>query len=257
MHVIDTHSHIYTKEFKEDLIEVEKRAKEVGVCNILLPNIDIDSIIPLKTLYQSNKNFYKPMMGLHPTSVNQNWEQNLNIIEKEFLEGDYIAIGEIGIDLYWDKTFLNEQIVVFKKQLEWAVQYNKPIAIHSREAHQYIIKSLTEIGSQKLRGVFHSFSGTEKELEDILRLDNFYIGINGVVTFKNSTLPTILKGCPMDKILLETDAPYLSPVPFRGKRNEPAHLRYIISKIADIYGTDTETVVEKTFKNAIELFSIN
>ena len=197
------------------------------------------------------------MMGLHPTSVNQNWEQNLNIIEKEFLEGDYIAIGEIGIDLYWDKTFLNEQIVVFKKQLEWAVQYNKPIAIHSREAHQYIIKSLTEIGSQKLRGVFHSFSGTEKELEDILRLDNFYIGINGVVTFKNSKLPNILKGCPMDKILLETDAPYLSPVPFRGKRNEPAHLRYIISKIADIYGTDTETVVEKTFKNAIELFSIN
>lgn len=257
MFIIDTHSHIYAEEFKNDFKEIENKAKEIGVSKILLPNIDAASIQPLRALHESDKNFYKAMMGLHPTSVDKNWKEQLEIIEKEFIEGDYIAIGEIGIDLYWDKTYLNEQVEVFEKQLWWAKKTEKPVAIHSRNAHSYIIDCIKNVGLENLKGVFHSFGGNEEELDEILELENFFIGINGVVTFKNSSLPQVLKYCPIEKVLLETDAPYLSPVPNRGKRNEPAYLIHIVRKLSEIYGISEEEVSKRTSENAIKLFSIN
>ena len=254
--IIDTHSHIYQNDFKQDIDEVVARAKQCGVSRILLPNIDSESIDDLHLLVDKYPDYCIPMMGLHPTSVKEDWENELNIIKKRLNIHSYVAIGEIGIDLYWDKTFRNEQICAFEEQLKWSIEYNLPVAIHSRDANRECIDSINRIGADKLRGVFHSFGGSFEDLAEILSLNTFLIGINGVVTFKNSGLSTTLKSTDLNHIIIETDAPYLSPVPYRGKRNEPSYTVEIVSKLAEIYDTTVEQVESITTQNAIKLFGL-
>lgn len=256
MRVVDTHTHIYAEEFDEDLEEVILRAKKVGVEKILLPNIDVESLDRLNKLSDRYPNYCVPMMGLHPTSVRADWEDQLAQLKSQFAKSSYIAVGEIGIDLYWDKTFAQEQILAFQEQLRWSIEYGLPVSIHSRDAIYECIECIKNIGKEKLRGVFHSFGGTKQDLEGILSLDNFLIGINGVVTFKNSTLSTVLGGIDLSKIIIETDAPYLTPVPYRGKRNEPSYTIYIAQKLADIFAVGVEQVGEITTENAIKLFGL-
>lgn len=259
MQIIDTHSHIYQPDFDEDIEDVIERAVSVGVRRILLPNIDVESIDRLHNLSARYPDMCIPMMGLHPTSVDENWKSNLEAIKKHLdsRQIEYIAIGEIGVDLYWDKTFKEEQCFAFKKQLEWSVEHNLPVAIHSRESNQETVDCIVDVGASRLRGVFHSFSGTEEELIKILDLKTFMIGINGVVTFKNSTLPIVLKQTDLSKIIVETDAPYLAPVPYRGKRNEPSYTKEIIHKLSEIYSVLPEEVAEITTKNAKNLFALD
>lgn len=256
MRIIDTHSHIYQEDFDNDIDEVISRAKAIGVEKILLPNVDLPSIEQLHSLSKKYSGYCLPMMGLHPTSVGINWAEDLAIIKSWFAKQKYIAIGEIGIDLYWDKTYKQEQILAFEEQLRWSMEYNLPVVIHSRDAINECVDCVRNVGADKLRGVFHSFGGSEDELQKILGLGNFTIGINGVVTFKNSTLHEVLQQTNLTKIIVETDAPYLSPVPYRGKRNEPSYTAYVVKRLAEIYNTSVEEVSETTSRNAEELFGI-
>lgn len=257
MRLIDTHSHVYAEEFSEDILQVEARAKEAGVSHILLPNIDATSIESLRNLFSRNTKLYKPMMGLHPTSVKEDWKMELERIERELNSYPYIAVGEIGIDLYWDQTYKQEQIEAFETQLVWSAEKNIPVSIHSRSAHREVMDSIRKVGERRLRGVFHSFGGNPSELEEVLSFSNFYIGINGAVTFKNAQLPDTLQKCPLERVVLETDAPYLAPTPNRGKRNEPAYLQSIAHKLSEIYRLDVEKIGDATSRNAEILFGIN
>ncbi|NDV95940.1 TatD family deoxyribonuclease [Dysgonomonas sp. 521] len=254
MKIIDTHSHIYSEEFDNDIDEVIDRAKKVGVGNILMPNIDVSSIARLHHISDKYSGYCAPMMGLHPTSVNENWRSELDTIKQELTKRKYIAIGEIGLDLYWDRTYEEEQKEVFEEQLRWSIDYDLPVAIHSRDAISQCISCIRNVGAEKLRGVFHSFGGTEEELDGILSLGGFMLGINGVVTFKNSTLSTVLRNTDLSHIIVETDAPYLAPVPYRGKRNEPSYTLNVVEKLAEIYGLTIEEIGEITSQNAEELF---
>jgi TatD DNase family protein len=252
--IIDTHSHIYEPEFEEDVREVIRRAKDIGVSCILLPNIDVESIDRLHKLSDEYAGYCLPMMGMHPTSITDSWQTDMKIIKTQFDNREYIAVGEIGIDLYWDKTFEKEQKRAFEEQLLWSIEYDLPVAIHSRNAIAECIECIRNVGEEKLRGVFHSFGGSEEELLAILALKNFYLGINGVVTFKNSTLPEVLKKTDLSHILIETDAPYLAPVPYRGKRNEPSYTLKVAEKLAEIYHIPLEDVGRTTSENARKLF---
>jgi TatD DNase family protein len=196
------------------------------------------------------------MMGLHPTSVGAGFREVLAQLKALFRDRKYVAVGEIGIDLYWDRTFLKEQIAAFEEQLQWSIEWNLPVSIHTREAFPQVFESLDSVGAAKLRGVFHSFGGSREELEKAVSYENFFLGINGVVTYKNVTFRDYLPIAPIERIVLETDAPYLPPVPYRGKRNEPAYLRYIVEKLAEIYGLPVETIADKTTENARRLFGI-
>ncbi|MFV0331451.1 MAG: TatD family hydrolase [Dysgonomonas sp.] len=256
MRIIDTHSHIYSEEFDNDIEDVINRAKKNGVEKILMPNIDISSIERIHHLSHKYEGYCIPMMGLHPTSVGDNWESELVTIKQQLPLKSHIAIGEIGMDLYWDKTFEKEQKFVFEEQLHWSIEYNLPVAIHSRDAIPQCIDCIKNIGEEKLRGVFHSFGGTEQELNEILSLNNFMIGINGVVTFKNSTLSTVLKNTDLSYIIIETDSPYLAPVPYRGKRNESSYTLNVVEKLAEIYNISADKVGEITTENAEKLFAL-
>lgn len=256
MKIIDTHSHIYSEEFDGDLTEVINRAQLAGVEKILLPNIDIESLARLHSVADQYNSYCIPMMGLHPTSVKEDYMLQLKVIREQLDERKYIAIGEIGIDLYWDKTFEEEQRYAFEEQLRWSIEFDLPVAIHSRDAIAECIECIKNVGAEKLRGVFHSFGGTETELQGILQLKNFLLGINGVVTFKNSTLPTVLKLTDLSQIIIETDSPYLAPVPYRGKRNESSYTVNVVEKLAEIFETNTEEVGEITTENAKTLFQI-
>ena len=256
MRIIDTHSHIYQEDFDNDIDDVIERAKRIGVEKILLPNVDVASIEQLYTLVGKYPDYCIPMMGLHPTSVGANWEAELTTIKQEFGKQHFIAIGEIGLDLYWDKTYKREQEMVFEEQLRWSIEYDLPVVIHSRDAITECIACVKNVGADKLRGVFHSFGGSVEELEEILALGNFMIGINGVVTFKNSTLSTVLKNTDLSKIIVETDAPYLAPVPYRGKRNESSYTIKVVEKLAEIFEMSAEEVGNATTQNAQKLFGI-
>lgn len=256
MSLIDTHSHIYVEDFEPDFDEVILRAKNAGVKKILLPNIDSSSIPSLKRTVDKDRDLFLPMMGLHPTSIKDDWESQLEIVEKELKSGNYIAVGEIGIDLYWDETYKENQKYVFEEQLKWSLEMNLPVSIHSRNAYKEVVECLEKIGKENLKGVFHSFGGSIEELKGLLTFPGFFIGINGVVTYKNSNLRDTLKYCDINRIVLETDAPYLSPVPFRGKRNEPAYLKQIIAILAEIYALNDFEVSAITTKNALSLFDI-
>lgn len=256
MKIIDTHSHIYSEEFDEDIESVIKRAQEAGVQQILLPNVDEKTIFPLHTLAKRYPGYCLPMMGLHPTSVTANWQSQLNKIKTLFGENTYIAVGEIGLDFYWDTTFRAEQIEAFEEQLRWSIEYNLPVSIHSRNATEEVFNSIKNVGSNRLRGIFHSFGGDANDQRTISQLGDFMIGINGVITFKNASLSTIIREIDLSRIVIETDAPYLTPVPYRGKRNEPAYTTYIAEKLAEVFGATPQEVGEITTRNAKQMFNI-
>ena len=256
--LIDTHAHLYVDDYDDDLDDVVFAAKQNNVEKVLLPNIDVSTIPSLKRIYKKYPDFFLPMMGLHPTSVKADYKEQLHTIHNELIiSKEYIAVGEIGIDLYWDTTYLKEQTEAFETQLQWSLEKDLPVSIHSRSSYKEVVQSLHRINNKNLRGSFHSFSGDSKDLKELLAFDNFYIGINGVVTFKNSTLSTVLKNCPPERIVLETDSPYLTPMPYRGKRNEPKFLKQINHTLSAIYGIKEEHMVQITKSNAIRLFGLN
>ena len=257
MRLIDTHSHLFLEEFSEDLPQVIERARSAGVTHIFMPNIDSTTIDSMLSVCNTYNDYCFPMIGLHPTSVNADYEKELEIVARELRSfNKYIAIGEIGMDLYWDKTFLKEQQIVLDKQINWALEYDLPVVIHCRDAFGYIYNVLEPYKNTSLKGVFHSFTGTDDEAARILEFSGFLIGINGVVTFKKSRLPEVLTKIPLEKIVLETDSPYLTPVPNRGKRNESAYVKDTLMKVSDIYRMSPEAVGRVTSENALKVFGM-
>lgn len=255
MEFIDTHSHLFLEEFAKDLPEVIQRAKTAGVSKIFMPNIDsgtLDTILQVSGIYEG---YCFPMIGLHPTSVKEDYEQELSKMEHLLeMPNHFTAVGEIGMDLYWDKTFVKEQTIAFDRQIQWALKNDLPIVIHSRNSFEEVYHVMNPYRKSSLSGIFHSFAGTFDEAEKLLEFENFKLGINGVVTFKKSTLPQVLKNLPLDRIVLETDSPYLTPVPNRGKRNESANIKDTLIKIAEIYQFPVTEVAEVTTRNALDIF---
>ncbi|MDR0427671.1 MAG: TatD family hydrolase [Dysgonamonadaceae bacterium] len=256
MYLVDTHTHIFLEDFDSDRDDVIQKAFDNGVEKLCLPNIDTASIPRLLSVTDNYPEKCFPMMGLHPTSVGETFRNDLLIVKEELKKRKYVAVGEIGIDLYWDTTFKQQQIEAFEEQLLWSMESNLPVVIHTRNAFPEVFDSLRKVGPDKLRGVFHSFGGSKEDLAEALSFRNFMLGINGVVTYKNAHFREYLNDAPLSRIILETDAPYLTPVPYRGKRNEPAHLIHIARKLAEIYDVSFETVAEKTTENAESLFGI-
>ncbi|MEM1327832.1 MAG: TatD family hydrolase [Bacteroidota bacterium] len=251
--MIDTHTHLYIDRFEEDRDEVIQRAIAAGVEKFYLPNIDsqhIDSLLALETAYP-NRCF--AMMGLHPCSVKENWKEELATVASWLKKRSFVGIGEIGIDLYWDKTFFVQQQAAFRQQIEWAKQYDIPIIIHSRNSTQEVIDILREMKDDKLRGIFHCFGGSVDEANAITAL-GFYLGIGGVLTFKKSGLAETMAQVDLKHIVLETDAPYLTPAPFRSKRNESAHIKLIAEKLASVKEIKVDEVAEVTTRNAQTIF---
>ncbi len=257
MRLIDTHSHLFLEEFSEDLPQVIERARSAGITHIFMPNIDSTTIDSMLSVCNTYNDYCFPMIGLHPTSVNADYEKELEIVDRELRSfNKYIEIGEVGMDLYWDKTFLKEQQIVLDKQINWALEYDLPVVIHCRDAFGYIYNVLEPYKNTSLKGVFHSFTGTDDEAARILEFSGFLIGINGVVTFKKSRLPEVLTKIPLEKIVLETDSPYLTPVPNRGKRNESAYVKDTLMKVSDIYRMSPEAVGRVTSENALKVFGM-
>ncbi|MDR1675817.1 MAG: TatD family hydrolase [Tannerella sp.] len=254
--IIDTHTHIYLEEFDADRDEVIRRAKASGIEALLLPNVDVATLAPLFHLCDAEPGFAFPMMGLHPTSVDASYVSSLNRIEKALPLRRYCGIGEIGIDLFWDQHHLREQKIVFEEQLRWSRALQLPVSIHTRNAFAEIFDSMYKVGVNGLRGVFHCFSGTLADMEEIRLLPGFKLGVNGTVTFKKSPLPEALRQARLEMILLETDAPYLAPSPHRGKRNEPSFLWETAGKIASIFETSLDDVLETIKKSTLETFDI-
>ena len=253
--MIDTHAHIYLPEFANDQAGMIQRAKDAGVKKILMPGIDHVVIDDMMKLAETEKGFCYAMMGLHPCSVKEQFEKELSIVAQHFANENhqFVAVGECGLDYYWDKTFVPQQKEAFAFQIQLSKKLNLPIVIHSRESIDDCIAMIAEYKDENLRGVFHCFSGTAEQLEQIIELD-FYAGIGGVVTYKNGGLDKILQKQHLSHLLLETDAPYLTPVPFRGKRNEPAYLTYVTNRLSEIIGVTVDEVENITTANALKLF---
>ena len=256
MKLIDTHNHLYLEDFDPEQEVLVNAARESGIDTLLLPTVDVETIGRMHDPCDRFPDFAYPMMGLHPTSVDGNYAGNLKTTESYLGKRTYCGIGEIGIDLYWDKTYLKEQKIVFEEQLRWSIDLDLPVAIHTREAYSEVLDSIHKVGADKLKGVFHSFTGTKDELEEIGKLKNFKLGINGVITFKNSKLSETIQCTDMNHIVLETDAPYLAPVPYRGRRNEPVYIWKTAEKVADTFGLTLDETVQITRKNALDLFKI-
>ena len=256
--MIDTHSHIFSEEFKEDLSEVIARAKEIGVEKIFMPNIDDTSVEDMLNVCQAYPDYCFPMIGFHPTSVEgPDAIYKVREMKKRLVEGHpYIAVGEVGLDLYWNKTWLKEQQLILDEQIQWALEWNLPLVIHCREAFPELFQVLEPYKHTELTGVFHSFTGTVDEARELMDYSRFMIGINGVVTFKKSTLPEVLQEVPLTKLVLETDSPYLAPVPFRGKRNETSYVKRVAVKLAELYGIEIGEVERQTTENALIVFKI-
>ncbi|EKO3819802.1 TatD family hydrolase [Vibrio harveyi] len=253
--MIDTHAHIYASEFDNDRDEVVKRALEQGIDKILLPNIDLESIEPMLKTEAAYPEICRSMMGLHPCYVDGNVEQTLAIIRDWFEKHNFIAVGEIGIDLYWDKTFRAEQEMAFVTQLNWAKEMDLPVVIHTRDSIEETLTLLRQEQDGRLRGVFHCFGGSVEEAQAINEL-GFHLGLGGVSTFKNGGMDKVIPHLDMNWIILETDCPYLAPVPHRGKRNEPAYTSLVAARVAELRGESLEAIDALTTKNAEELFSL-
>ena len=256
--LVDTHTHLYLPEFDGDRDMVMLHAFEAGVSKILLPNIDATSVNPLFNLVKQYPQQCFAMMGLHPCSVKENWEDELDNCRSYLFDSDrnmFFGIGEIGLDYYWDKTFVKEQQECFRLQLKWAKELNLPVSIHSREATDDCIAIVAEQKTERLNGVFHCFSGSLEQAQKIIDL-GFYLGIGGVVTFKNGGLDKLLPNIPLEHLVLETDAPYLAPVPHRGKRNESSYLKLVVQKIAEIKLVTEEEVERVTTENALRVFAV-
>ena len=253
--MIDTHSHLFVEEFAEDLPEVMQRAKDAGVTHIFMPNIDHTSVEDMLRVCAAYPGYCFPMLGFHPTSVDADSLKLLPLMKRMLKENHpFVAIGEVGMDLYWNKTYLREQQQVLDEQIQWALEWKLPLILHCREAFPEMFEVLRPYKDTELGGIFHSFTGTQEEMEEILTYGNFMVGVNGVVTFKKSTLPQVLADVPLGRIVLETDSPYLAPVPYRGKRNETSYIYKVKEKLAEIYGVTAEEVDAQTTCNALKVF---
>ncbi len=254
--MIDTHSHIYEPVFRADREDVIMRAKQAGVELILLPNINAESIEQMLDLCYRYPDYCFPMMGLHPTDIEEDYKQVLIDMEALLKAPDhpYIAIGEVGLDYYWDKSKAKEQEETFRIQIEWAIKYHLPLMIHSRSAHRQLVTAISEYKGEEISGVFHCFGGTTDEALELLQFPGFALGIGGVVTYKNSPLPETLASVPLERIVLETDSPYLAPVPYRGKRNESSYVAEVLQKVAQIYNVSEKQAESVTNNNARRIF---
>lgn len=254
---IDTHTHLFVEQFNEDRNLTVQRAIDAGVKICLLPNIDETTIHSMNALSATFPKNCFPMMGLHPGSVGVNVEEQLKRIKEELFNGRYVAVGEIGMDLYWDTTFAKEQEMAFRAQVKWAKELRLPIAIHAREAFDEIFAVLDDLNDERLTGVFHCFTGTKEQANKALGYGGFKLGIGGVVTYKKADLGASIQHVSLDDLVLETDSPYLAPVPFRGKRNESSYLLHVAEKLADIFGVAIKEVEERTTKAAVDLFKLD
>lgn len=257
MTIIDSHCHLYLPEFDEDLEAVMQRAADAGVEKFFLPNIDSTTIDAMNSLVRNFPDKCIPMMGLHPTSVKENFREELEIVETELSSGKYVAVGEIGIDLYWDKTFFPQQKEAFEFQIELAKKSNLPIVIHARDSFREIFEVIDRLNDESLSGIFHCFTGSLEDARRIMSYGGFMMGIGGVVTFKNGGLDKFLGEVPIENIVLETDSPYLAPVPNRGKRNESAYLKEVVRKLADIYNLDEDEIADMTTANSLKIFNMS
>ena len=255
MEFIDTHSHLYDEAFASEEDSAVERAKEAGVNRIIFPDIDSQSREAMFAFADRHPGVIFPCLGLHPTSVDANWQDELSRMES-FIGREIWAIGEIGLDCYWSKEFLKEQQEVMRIQLETAAKNDLPVIIHSRESTDLIIKLLKDCKHLAPRGVFHAFSGSIETYRELQKLGDWYVGIGGVLTYKKASIAETVREIPLDRILLETDSPYLTPVPFRGKRNESSYIPYIAARLAEITGKDISEVAETTTANARKLFRI-
>ena len=255
MYLVDTHTHIYDHQFSLDRNETVQRALEAGVKMMLLPNVDASTIAPMIELHEQYPDCTRVMMGLQPEEVKEDYKQVLSLMEKELESGIYVGVGEVGLDFYWDATFEKQQLDAFETQLDWAKQLHLPLSIHCRNAFDKMVSILEKKQDGGLRGIMHCFTGTEEEAIVYLEL-GFHLGLGGVTTYKNCGVKDYLPNLPLDRIVLETDAPYLSPVPCRGKRNEPAFLVHTAQKIADILQIPVEELAAVTTANAQVLFQL-
>lgn len=253
MKLIDSHCHLYLPEFNHDRAEVLQRSIKLGVEKFYLPGIDSEVIDSMLLMEEQYPTICFPMMGLHPCSVKENYHVELSIVESWLQKRKFVAIGEIGLDFYWDKTFEAQQYEAFEQQMQWALDYNLPIVIHSREATQATINCVKPFAAKGLKGIFHCFTGSYESAKEIIAM-NFLLGIGGVITYKNAGLAEVVKKIDLQHIVLETDAPYLTPVPFRGKRNESSYLQYIVERIAQEKNISREEVAKITTANAEQLF---
>ena len=255
MYLVDTHTHVYDHQFSLDRNEAMQRALDAGVGMMLLPNVDVSTITPMLELHEQYPDCTRVMMGLQPEEVKEDYKQVLSMMEKELGKGIYAGVGEVGLDFYWDATFEKQQFDAFETQLDWAKQLHLPLSIHCRNAFDKMVKVLEHKQDGGLRGIMHCFTGTEEEAKAYLGL-GFHLGLGGVVTYKNCGVKDYLPNLPLDRIVLETDAPYLAPVPCRGKRNEPAFLVHTAQKIAEIRQISLEEVAEATSTNVQALFQL-
>ena len=255
MYFVDTHTHVYDHQFSLDRNEAIQRALEAGVKMMLLPNVDASTITPMLELHEQYSDCTRAMMGLQPEEVKEDYKQVLSQMEKELERGIYVGVGEVGLDFYWDSTFEKEQLDAFETQLEWARQLHLPLSIHCRNAFDKMVKILEHKQDGGLHGIMHCFTGIEDEARVYLDL-GFHLGLGGVTTYKNCGLKDYLPNLPLDRIVLETDAPYLAPVPCRGKRNEPAFLVHTAQKIAEILQIPVEELAAATTANAKALFQL-
>ena len=251
--MIDTHTHLYLDHFKDDIDDVIQRALSVGVAKFYLPSISSKYNESMHDLESKFPDRVFCMIGLHPCYVDNKFEQEIEFVKERIKSKKYKAIGEIGIDLFHEKKYFNQQIIAFEEQIKLALEYDLPIVIHSRESFDEIFEVLKKYKSDKLRGIFHCFTGNEDQARKIIDL-NFFLGIGGVVTFKNGKISEFLSSIPLNKIVLETDSPYLAPVPYRGKRNESSYLSIIASKLSEIYNLDVSEISRITQQNSNEIF---
>lgn len=253
--MIDSHAHIYAKEFDDDRDEVVQRALDLGINKILLPNIDLESIEPMLATQAAYPTVCHSMMGLHPCYVNDNIQQDLAVIRGWFEKHNFIAVGEIGIDLYWDKTHQSEQEYAFQAQLQWAKELHLPVVIHTRDSIDQTLEILTKEQDGNLTGVFHCFGGSVEQAQAINAL-GFHLGIGGVSTFKNGGMDKVIPHLNLNYVILETDSPYLAPTPHRGKRNEPSFMPLVAQRIADLRDISIEDVTQLTDRNTHVLFNL-
>jgi TatD DNase family protein len=255
MEFIDTHSHLYIEDFDNDRDEVIKESLNNNVSCILLPNINLESLQSLMNVCREYSDICYPMTGLHPCDVKENYQEVLEKIFNCFSDDKFIAVGEVGIDLYWDKTYIEEQKDAFRIQIQFALTHNLPLIIHKRQSYDETMEVLNEFEGEKLKGIFHCYSGSVEHANEVIE-KGFLLGIGGTVTYKTSNLDKVLPHIPLKYLVLETDSPYLTPVPYRGTRNKSAYIPVIAQRLAEIKQTTIEEVAKQTTKNAIEVFSL-
>ena len=252
----DTHTHLDGDEFKADLPDVIRRAKEQGVGRVFIPAIDLKSVDSVVAVCRQFSGYAYPMIGLHPEEVKADWKDQLDKIKSHFHDAPFIAIGEVGLDFYWDRTFESQQLLAFEAQVEWAIEAQLPLMIHCRKAQNELVHILKRYEKPLVGGVFHCFTGNQKEAEQLLQFDKFALGIGGVLTFKSSHLREDLPASvPLERIVLETDSPYMTPVPHRGERNESAFVRLVLEKLAEVYGVSADEVARVTEENVKRIFT--